>query len=352
MAAATQWIKASGPLDARLLVVGDFCRWADMAKQQVFSGPEGFYLNQALLQEAGIPRSLVRVTNVVNTRPAGDVWYNHTAADKARGLEEFSAELGAFRGELVLALGEHALQSCVRGDPDFKPPRKATITETRGYIFQGIHGGPVLAAGHPAAMLYGGWLPGYYLFRKDVGKAGRYLKGERPATDRQQVFATDIAVVRHHVQAALADGTIAVDIEEDRCLAFSYDPKLGVAVPSYTAEPMRSAVAELLAGAERCIFQNGQYDCTRLESWGFPSPRYTDDIMLLWHAIEPVIAGKKEGGTSRTEKSLRFLVSLLTWEPFYKSYDFQSQEEEWTLNAIDARVTLEIWEKLMGMLGD
>lgn len=348
----TQWIKPSGPADAKLLVVGRDCGWNEIQQQRGFCGASGFYLNQALQEEAGFPRALVRVSNVVNTRPPADEWYAHSAADKARGMEELRQELAAFRGDLVLALGEQALQACTKGDPDFKPAKKATITETRGYLFQGIHGGPVLAAGHPAAMLHGGWLPGYYLFRKDVGKAGRYLRGERPATDRQQVFATDITVVRQHVAAALAAGTIAVDIEEDRCLAFAYLPNLGIAVPNYTAEPYRSAVAELLAGAARCIFQNGQYDCTRLESWGFPPPRYTDDIMLLWHAIEPVIAGKKEGGTSRTEKSLRFLVSLLTWEPFYKSYDFQSQEEEWTLNAIDARVTLEIWEKLVGMLGD
>ena len=345
----TSWWPPSGPLDARLLVVGRDGGYHESVKSTGFVGPSGFYLNRALLEEAGLPRSLVRVTNVCNTRPARDEWHLHESGAVARGMAELSEELLRFQqagGVLVLALGEHALQACVHGDPHRKPERKATITETRGYLFPGTHGVPVLAAGHPAAFLHGGWIPGYPLFRWDMRKAGRYLRGERPPADRREVFVTDIGELHRYVEKGLQAERVAVDIEENRCLAFSYDATLGVAVPDYCREPFKSAVQELLLGAKGLVFQNGQYDTWRLREYGFQPGRWADDIMLLWHSREPLIAGKKDAGAGRTEKSLRFLASLCTWEPFWKDYAFASPEEEWTLNAKDARVTLEIWEAL------
>ena len=345
----TPWGLPDGPLDATLLCVGRDYGYHESVKGRPFVGPSGFYLNRALLEEASLPRALVRVTNVCNTRPRLDKWELHEPGAVAHGMSELTCELQRFRdagGVLVVALGEQALQACVHGDPNRKPERKATITETRGYVFAGPHGLPVLAAGHPAAFLHGGWIPGYPLFRWDMRKAGRYLRGERPPTDRREVFVTEIDKLFEYIERALRAERVAVDIEEDRCLAFSYNATLGVAVPDYCREPFKSAVQELLLGAKGLVFQNGQYDNWRLREYGFQPGRWTDDIMLLWHSREPLIAGKKESGAGRTEKSLRFLASLLTWEPFYKDYNFESPEEEWTLNAKDARVTLEIYSAL------
>lgn len=347
-----RWIQPSGPANAKLLVCGRDCGYWEIQKLKGFVGPSGFYLDRALLEEATLPRSLVRVTNVVNCRPKADQWELHEPGAVARGLAELRSEIDRFAvsgGQLVLALGEQALQACVSGDPHRKPERKATITETRGYLFTDTWCSlPVLAAGHPAAFLHGGWIPGYPLFRWDVRKAGRYLRGERPPTDRREVFVTELDMLHEYVEKGIAAGFIALDIEEDRCLAFSHDATLGVAVPDYCREPMRGAVQELLDGVQGIVTQNGQYDITRLEQYGFvnPAAHWTDDVMLMWHAKEPLIAGKNEKGSSRTEKSLRFLASLLTWEPFYKDYNFEKPEDEWTLNAKDARVTLEIYEAL------
>lgn len=351
----TTWGKPDGPEDARLLVVGRDYGFHEASKSppRPFVGPAGFYLNRALLEEAGLPRSLVRVTNVCNTRPAPvrlggkmeqDKWEGHDGAAVVRGTAELMQELRRFAdsgGTLVLALGEQAFQACTTGDPNTRPKKKETITQTRGYLFPGVAGTPTLAAVHPAAFLHGSWLPDYPVFRRDIAKAGRYLRGERPGP-RHEVICRTVEELQPHLEAALAAPAIGLDIEEDRVLAFSYDHTFGVAVPHYTQEPWRNSVQRLLEHS-RFITMNGSYDTTRLQEYGFYFCHWAGDVMLKWHALEPLIAGKKEnGGSNRTEKSLRFLISLLTWNSFHKDYDFQGADDEAVLCCKDAANTLEI----------
>src|SRR5205807_462381 len=86
-----------------------------------------------------------------------------------------------------------------------------------------------------------------------------------------------------------------------------------------------------------------QFDVTILERAGCPVANWAHDTMLLWHAVEPLLAGKQEAaGGSRSEKSLRFLASLLLDEPWWKNYAFESEEERLLLCARDARITLAV----------
>ena len=155
------WGQPDGPLDAKLLAVGrdyGYYESAHKPEPRGFVGAAGWYLDRALWEEAQVPRPLVRVTNVANTRPAGDKWEAHEPGAVARGTSELHDELTRFQqagGVLVLALGEQALQACTRGDPTFKPKKGETITETRGYLFPSVVGVPVLAAVHPASFLHG-----------------------------------------------------------------------------------------------------------------------------------------------------------------------------------------------------
>src|SRR3990167_9983801 len=101
------WGPPDGPLNAKLLVVGRDYGWHEQNAKppRPFIGPAGFYLNRALLEEAGLPRSLVRVTNVVNTRPDHDDWNRHLPGSIERGTTELLTELDRFAsagGELIL----------------------------------------------------------------------------------------------------------------------------------------------------------------------------------------------------------------------------------------------------------
>lgn len=332
---------------ARLVVVGGSPGAREELRGRPFCGPSGYYLDKAL-EGAGISRGECLITDVVPVRPENDEWYRHKVSDVQQGVQDLRQLLERVKPELVLALGENALQACVRGDPDFRPAKKTTITETRGYLQKGLHGGPVIGTVHPASFLYGGWIPFSPLFQWDVRKARRWIAGERPKERREVVLKTYEELEWACEQASKAV-RISLDIEESKVIAFSWDSTVGYSIPGYTVNGVREYVQRILGNQAAKVTQNGQYDVTRLEKWGFTVANWTEDIMIKWHAIEPLLAGKSDE-SSRTEKSLRFFASMATWEEWWKNYQFDSQEAEWSLCAKDARIQLEVWEWLEELL--
>src|SRR2546430_17060903 len=129
------------------------------------------------MQQGGTGRTSpdVLVTNVVNKRPARDEWGAHALGDVQDGLDKLQQTLTIAKPQLIVALGEHALQAVTRGDPHFKPPKKHTITETRGHVFKSPYGRR-LAAVPPTFILrtcHPWWAP----FCRDWPKAARLLGG-------------------------------------------------------------------------------------------------------------------------------------------------------------------------------
>src|SRR5207237_9455392 len=124
------------------------------------------------------------------------------------------------------------------------------------------------------------------------------------------------------------------------CIAFASDASVGYA---YTWSPANmAAIRALLESPNPKVFHNGQFDVTILERAGCCVTNWKHDTMLLWHAIEPLLAGKQDATGSRSEKSLRFLASLLLDEPWWKNYAFESADEQLLLCARDARITLAV----------
>ena len=70
--------------------------------------------------------------------------------------------------------------------------------------------------------------------------------------------------------------------------------------------------------------------------------------MLGFHALEPELAGKatKKKKSRRTVKSLKFLASVYTREPYWKNYEFASFEEKAILCGKDVCTTLEVGRKI------
>ena len=76
--------------------------------------------------------------------------------------------------------------------------------------------------------------------------------------------------------------------------------------------------------------------------------------VIVHNSYMPELAGKKisvrKVGARRTVKSLKFLASVFSRQPWFKDYSFSSPEEQYTLNGLDCCVTLEIARKLRGLL--
>lgn len=342
-----------GPPNAALVIVGRDPGWQELRDGRPFVGAAGHLLN-AGLKDAGLRREEVLVANVVNSRPRGDEWDAHVAGDIASGWAALDRLLRGSPRQLVVAAGSQAFLTCVTGSAapaqerdvtrELERSYGGTVSELRGYVFSGGPYGDVMPIVHPAAV-YRQWLPWRACLSWDLAKAQRQLGRTGPWRPRRSRWVAGPTAATAEVARLLEAPMLAVDSEEPpgACVAFAASAEEGVAFP---LETCWEAVTELLASPVRKVLQNAQYDLTRFRRLGFTVGGMVDDTMLLWHATEPLIAGKADSGAKQTQKGLRFLASVFTDEPFWKNYSFADETEKWTLCATDARITYEVWEKL------
>ena len=316
-----------------------------------FVGPAGKLLDKAM-RLSGVPRAAALVTNVVNVQPPGDKWEAHNRDQVRQGVLELHELLGAAPRRLIVTLGEQAFWAVVKRDPWYKPNEgEGSVTERRGYVYASEYG-PVLCMIHPAFVVRA-WVPNWALLCWDWQKAARLLAGGADTTVRRERYVATVEEAERYEAEAAGAALLAVDTETDgehaervACVAFATSAEEGVCFP--LTEWTRPYVARLLASPVPKVLQNAQFDLTVLEGRErLPVANVAFDTMFEWHAAEPLLAGKQEGKAGkRTEKSLRFLASLLTDEPWFKNYQFKDQVERWTLCATDARITFQCHQAL------
>jgi hypothetical protein len=94
------------------------------------------------------------------------------------------------------------------------------------------------------------------------------------------------------------------------------------------------------------VWVNGIYDLFVLAYRnGIRVRGCVDDAMIAWHACYPELAGAREDKKKHrfTRKALSFLASLVTYDPWWKDYDYKTPEEQFTLNGRDVCTTLDVW---------
>jgi uracil-DNA glycosylase family 4 len=338
-----------GPLDAPLAIVGRDWGFEESQAKRPFVGAAGKVLDRALAR-AGIERGHCLVTNVVNARPVGNKWEAHSDQNLTAGVAELQRTLSACPRRLIVALGAEAFQACRGIDPRQRPETEFDgngITELRGYVFDGPYG-PVLAATHPAFVLRT-WLPWWPLLCWDLAKAKRWVEGlgGRAASTEEgplEWVMTSGITKKPERPVAVDIETAGDHAEVIKCVAFAWSANEGFVYPFN--EDTREHIAELLASPAPKVLHNGQFDVTVLERHGFTVNNWTDDTMLLFHTLEPLIAGRHKEKNSQTQKSLRFLASLFTDEPFWKNYQFETEEDRLRLCARDSRVTWACWDAM------
>ena len=145
---ATCTVFGEGPLDARIVLVGEQPGDSEDKAGKPFVGPAGQVLDRALTQ-AGIDRARVYVTNAVKHfkfEPRGKRRIHKTpsARDIASCRPWLEAELDLIRPELIVALGGTAARSLFR--------EQIRITEERGHIRQSRFGRTLVTV-HPSSLL-------------------------------------------------------------------------------------------------------------------------------------------------------------------------------------------------------
>ena len=280
------------------------------------------------------------------------------------------------RASLIVTLGDTASKQALGDDwPLDKVGRSEGSRKIRGYLWD-TRDGRVLTTVHPIDCLPKSDPAGVWeaYLKLDLKKAKRELDLNCPPLPKRQVVVIskpwEFQDARNAIRAA---SRIAIDIENDyhlelSCLGIAVSRDLAFVVPAKTSEQM-SFIREICESDKPKILQNGQYDRLFLtfdhqylltgerQSEPILVRNQTVDTMLQWHTLYPELAGaedksrKKKGGFSRqTQKSLRFLASIFTREPWWKSYDFGTEMDKYILCGKDCCVTLECAETMEELL--
>jgi uracil-DNA glycosylase family 4 len=138
-----------GMLGSRLAVVGEAPGKREVEEGRPFVGNAGKLLDE-LLEEAGIDRSKIYVTNVVKVRPTkedgGRVQNRPPRAGEVReGVEVLREELDLIKPEVLVLLGTTPAKALIK--------KSFTLKSERGRLLDSELGLPALATYHPAYLL-------------------------------------------------------------------------------------------------------------------------------------------------------------------------------------------------------
>ena len=137
---ATNLVPGEGSATAKVMLVGEAPGASEDRSGRPFVGSAGKLLDR-LLEEAGLRRGDVFITNVVKARPPGN--RDPKADEVAHHLPWLEAQLDVIRPKLLVPLGRHAL---ARFAPDAK------ITQAHGRLLE-RDGRALFPMFHPAAAL-------------------------------------------------------------------------------------------------------------------------------------------------------------------------------------------------------
>jgi len=329
-----------------------------------FQGLAGSYLNQRL-GESGLRRDKLFIHNVVPKQPPGNKWERHRPDDIVEGVSNLRALLEDHQPKLVVTFGNEAFRTVMGESPDSKT--LPGIQECRGFLWDSPFGSRVLNTIHPAAAGRE-WVPWMALLGVDLRKAKRELDLGCPAFPTRNVeIITEPWQLQEMRNAAGAASWVGLDIENDRrlelsCLGIAVSRSLAYVIPAGEAWQL-AGIQEVLGNEWPKVFQNGQYDRYFLEKltdfdprrvvkYGFPVRNVVADTTFQWHVLQPELAGQADPSKDKkrkhrfTRKSLAFFASIYTRDPWWKDYEFESDEEKYVLCGRDCCTMLEAAEKM------
>jgi DNA polymerase len=326
-------IQATGPKDAKLVLIGEAPGAQEELAGVPFVGYSGQELDRMLL-EAGILRRECYLTNVLFTRPPDNKFdallvkkkelpdgYSLPPVSQGRylppefvpELDRLHAELRTVRPNLIVALGAKALWACIG---------KSTIGAMRGAVCETPFG-KLLATYHPAAMLRDWSLRPIIV--ADLIKASHERTFPHIIRPVRMVIKdpTFSEIEEYYLKAKEAE-YMAVDIETKNrritAIGFAISKVEALHIPFYKPHPTEPHywseaderlawrwVARLLSLPAKKIFQNGLYDLQYLFKMGLRVVNCAEDTMLMHHALYPELP-----------KSLGFMGSIYTNEAAWK----------------------------------
>ena len=344
-------VPAWGAENPRIMFVGEAPGKDEVIARRPFVGPAGKVLHR-MLNQAGIPVSSCRFTNVVKERPERNnisLFVNFgrskvtTTEAYDRYEQELLDELRGARPNVAVAVGKTALWALCR---------RTDITKARGSILESatVPGLKVIPILHPSFVMRGQW----EWWNVCVHDLRRILdESGDPAIhlpERDLIINPTATDALEYISRCARAGLCAFDIEvvgsmEVSHVSLSYDPKSAIAIRFDLLEldeevTVWKALNELLSNeAIAKVIQNGIFDTTFLYTRYGIWTRNVHDTMIAATFLHPDLP-----------RGLDFLASIYTREPYYKddgkTWKLGPREagDQFSLySAKDAAVTLEIW---------
>lgn len=324
---------------AKIAIVGEAWGEAEESARSPFVGPSGWELNK-MLDEAGIHRADCFLTNVFNLRPERNE-IEQLCTDKNSGivrlgplktgkyikaeyvceLERLQSELASLRPNVTIALGNTAAWALLG---------TSGISKIRGTVSTDLFGRKCLPTFHPAAVLRDWSLR--HVTVLDLAKAGResaFPEIRRP--ERTVYIEPQLPDIEWYFnEFILKAESLSFDIEtfgdQITCIGFAPSPHSAIVIPfrdlrqldagrkgSYWATVGLESeawgwVRRILSLPMPKHGQNTLYDINFLwAKYGIPVTNYSDDTMLLHHALQP-----------ESQKGLGFLGSVYSNESSWK----------------------------------
>lgn len=335
---------------SKMLLVGEAPGEREEAMGQPFVGPAGRELDR-MLEEVGLQRYQVSLTNVFHTRPRNnnlDFWGLSrkeaaalvqpnlpTAEIRVKkgvidprilqpALERLYGEIRALDPNVIVPLGNTALAAVCRVNGITTHRGVVRETEILGRTYK------VLPTYHPAAVLR------TYAFRP-IAIADLYkAKSESEQRDfhfvpRRVLVEPTLSDLAEWESELLSAEKLAFDIEtalgQITCIGFAPSIDISYVIPFWfnnqnywpTAEEEVAAllvVKRILEGPSIKIAQNGLYDVQYLLRYGITPRNFLHDTMLLHHSLYPALP-----------KSLGFIGSIHCNVPAWKAWRRRAKDE-------------------------
>lgn len=357
-----RYIPGEGAPDAKLVVVGEGPGRLEDEYGRPFVGPSGQIVDNCL-EDAGLPRNEVYLTNVVKIRPPNNDL--RRLKEYGKSIDDYIPELWSEIEEInpncILALGATALRVLTG---------QSKITKYRGSILTNVRSGlpKVVGTIHPANLFHEGsgpkemrswkqlaWIKHDFQRAVDESKFRDLRLPERTL----RVANSSLDFVRFLDQYE-KDLEVAVDIETFKtlplCIALAFNdydsmsvPLLNVwsaknpeGIPLHDTAFIWKTLADFFGDTKiKVIGQNFKFDEGRCEDVKLIIKGLYFDTMLGWSTLYPEFP-----------KKLEFISSLLTKEPYYKDElkEYNPKKDKLSVlckyNAKDSAVTFECKEKI------
>ena len=341
MTISNRYVPDSGPEDSPILFVGEAPGENEDEQLIPFVGASGDKLISCLGRN-GLAREDVRLANLCHYRPFGNKFETLlTSTQLKNGIDELHKYIARTKPNVICAMGAYPLEYLTG---------KKGITRWRGSILPYVNDASikVIPTFHPAYILRSP--TDFPIFDFDIRRVIEDSKfREFKLPEREYVILEAGLEMEEWTQKLENAEILSVDIESVKksthilCVGFSADPKVGVCYPMGTTQAQQS-IARLLSSRARKVFQFGTFDTIMLSLNGFNTENYSFDTLLAQHVMNPELP-----------RSLGFLTSIYTRQPYYKSEgrgsipgDVKSwsakanRRELYEYNCKDVCVTLEI----------